>query len=424
MMRSIFSGVSGLRNHQTRMDVIGNNIANVNTVGFKSSRVTFKEGFAQILQGASRPPGDTAEVSGGTNPVQVGLGMNIGSIDLLFTQGSLESTGVNTDLAIQGESFFIVADGAQRYFTRAGNFQLDADGRMVAATNGAVVQGRLTDDTGELTDQIQDIILPFGQKSPARATTQVTFSGNLNAEAPGGATRETTITVYDRMGVAHDVRFRFERSETADRTWNLEIFVPSAEGQDPDNPTPIVPGGALVFDNEGRLESFTPEDFSFSPDSGADDVEIELNFGTIGGLRGITQFAGPSTAVVREQDGYMQGDLERFSIDTTGTIFGAFTNGVTLMLGQVALADFNNPAGLIRVGDNQYAVSPNSGQAVVGFAGEGSQSTITAGALEMSNVDLAQEFTNLITTQRGFQSNARVISTSDEMLQEVVTLKR
>ncbi len=421
MMRSIFSGVSGLRNHQTRMDVIGNNIANVNTVGFKSSRVTFKEGFAQILQGASRPPGDTAEVSGGTNPVQVGLGMNIGSIDLLFTQGSLESTGVNTDLAIQGESFFIVAEGAQRFYTRAGNFQLDADGRMVAATNGAVVQGRLTDDTGELTDEIQDIILPFGQKSPARATSQITFSGNLNAEAPEGATRDTTITVYDRMGVAHDVRFRFER-QAADRTWEFQVTLPGSEGFDPDA-APLTTG-TIVFDNEGRLESFTPEQFTFTPDSGADDVEIDLNFGTIGGLRGITQFAGPSTAVVREQDGYMQGDLERFSIDTTGTIFGAFTNGVTLMLGQVAMADFNNPAGLIRVGDNQYAVSPNSGQAVIGFAGEGSQSTITAGALEMSNVDLAQEFTNLITTQRGFQSNARVISTSDEMLQEVVTLKR
>ncbi len=418
MMRSIFSGVSGLRNHQTRMDVIGNNIANVNTVGFKASRVTFKEGFAQILQGASRPPGDTADVSGGTNPVQVGLGMNIGSIDLLFTQGSLESTGVNTDLAIQGDSFFVVSDGAQRFFTRAGNFQLDANGRMVAATNGFVVQGRLADDRGVLNDTIQDVILPFGQKSPARATTEVSFAGNLNAEAAEGTTRETTVTVFDRMGVAHRITITFEKQEGTPPTWDYEV---TTDGGD------IVSGatGTLTFDNQGRLADPLPSDpFVFTPSSGADDVEIRLHFGQEGGLSGITQFAAPSTAVVREQDGFTMGDLQRFSIDSTGTIFGAFTNGVTLILGQVALADFNNPAGLERVGDNQYAVSPNSGQAVIGFAGEGSQSSITAGALEMSNVDLAQEFTNMITTQRGFQSNARVISTSDEMLQEVVTLKR
>jgi flagellar hook protein FlgE len=415
MMRSIFAGVSGLRNHQTRMDVIGNNIANVNTVGFKSSRVTFKEGFAQILQGGA------VTANGATNPVQVGLGMNIGSIDVLFTQGSLESTGVSTDLAIQGQSFFIVSDGVQRSYTRAGNFQLDGNGRMVTATNGAVVQGRLIDSAGNLTDQIQDIVLPFGQKWPARATSEITFSGNLNAQAPEGASRESTITVFDKLGASHEVRIRFERQAAAG-TWEYQITLPNSVGFDPLDP-PLATG-SVVFDNEGRLESFTPKNFTFTPDSGADNVQIDLNFGAIGGLRGLTQFAGPSTAVVREQDGYRQGDLERFSIDTTGTIFGAFTNGITLKLGQVAMADFNNPGGLVRVGDNQYSASLNSGEAVIGFVGEGSQSTIASGALEISNVDLAQEFTNLITTQRGFQSNARVISTSDEMLQEVVSLKR
>jgi flagellar hook protein FlgE len=416
MMRSIISGVSGLRNHQTRMEVIGNNIANVNTVGFKASRVTFKEGFAQILQG-----GALGVKSGGTNPVQVGLGMNIGAIDVLFTQGSLESTGVNTDLAIEGGSFFVVSDGVQRFYTRAGNFQLDASGRMVAATNGSVLQGRLIDGTGRLTDQIQDIVLPFDQRWPAQATREVTFAGNLNAEAPEGATRDTTITVFDGLGSAQEVRVRFER-QAANGTWEFQITLPNSAGFDPLDP-PIATG-TVVFDSQGRLESFNPENFTFTPDSGADDVEINLNFGVIGGLRGLTQFAGPSTAAIRDQDGYQQGDLARFSIDANGSIFGAFTNGVTLQLGQVALADFNNPGGLIRVGENQYTPSVNSGEPLIGFAGEGSRSKIAAGALEISNVDLAQEFTNLITTQRGFQSNARVISTSDEMLQEVVTLKR
>ena len=415
MMRSLFAGVSGLRNHQVSMDVIGNNIANVNTVGYKSSRVTFEEGFAQLLQGASRPPGNTNSVSGGVNPVQVGLGMNIGSIDLLFTQGSLESTGVNTDLAIQGDSFFVVSDGTQNFFTRSGNFQLDASGRMVASTNGFVVQGRTAID-GVLTDTIQDITLPFGQKSAARASENVTFAGNLDAEAEIGDIRETTITVYDAMGVRDEMTVSFEK--TSGTEWDYTVTM--ANGT-------VVSGdtGTLTFDNEGRLTAPVPTTpFVFTPAAGAADVTIAINFGAEDTIAGLSQFAAPSTAVIREQDGYSMGDLERFSIDPTGTVTGAFTNGVTLILGQISLASFNNPGGLTRIGDNMYSVSANSGSPVLGSAGQGSQSSITAGALEMSNGDLSQEFTNMIRAQRGFQSNARVITTSDEMLQEVVQLKR
>lgn len=415
MMRSLFSGVSGLRNHQIRMDVIGNNIANVNTVGYKSSRVTFEEAFAQLLQGASRPPGDANNVSGGVNPVQVGLGMNIGSIDLLFTQGNIESTGVTTDMAIQGDSFFVVSNGTGNVFTRSGNFQLDANGRLVASTNGYIVQGKMATD-GVLTDTIQDIKLPFGQKSAAKATTQVSLAGNLNAEADVGDTRETTITVFDAMGARDEVTITFTKSSGT--TWDYAINV--ANGT-------VVGGGTgtLTFDNQGRLTDPVPSTaFEFTPASGAANVSVGIGWGRAGQVSGLSQFAAPSTAVLKEQDGYTMGDLERFSIDQTGTITGAFTNGVTLTLAQIALADFNNPAGLIRSGDNMYQVSANSGSPVLGFVGEGSQSSITSGALEMSNVDLAQEFTSMITAQRGFQSNARVITTSDEMLQEVVTLKR
>jgi flagellar hook protein FlgE len=171
--------VSGLRNHQVRMDVIGNNISNVNTVAFKSGRVTFKEGFTQLLAGASRPPGD----HGGINPIQVGLGMQIGSIDMAFQQGNLETTGLNTDLAIQGDSFFVVAKGAQHYYTRSGNFQLDAGGRLVSPTNGFVVQGRMATN-GVFNQGVGDITLPVGQKTAAKATTSVAAAGNLNAAAP------------------------------------------------------------------------------------------------------------------------------------------------------------------------------------------------------------------------------------------------
>jgi flagellar hook protein FlgE len=419
MMRSLFSAVSGLRNHQVRMDVIGNNIANVNTVGYKASRVTFEEGFAQILQGASRPPGDDSSVSGGVNPIQVGLGMNVSSIDLLFSQGSLEATGNTTDLAIQGDSFFVVSNGQQRFFTRSGNFQLDANGRLVSSTNGFVVQGRLAQN-GVLTDRVGDIKLPFGQKSAAQATTSAMIGGNLNAEAAIGATRETTITIFNEQGIKHELRVTFEK--TAADTWEAQIQVHDENGNA--MLTPAVTQ-EITFDAQGALLQGT------LPGPGSMDLNIPgftdpvtLDFGTPGQIDGLSQFGSATSVVLREQNGYTMGYLQNISIDPTGTITGSFTNGVTLTLGQIILADFNNPSGLLRVGDNMYALSANSGEAVLNYAGAGSQSQITAGALEMSNVDLAQEFTNMITAQRGFQSNARVISTSDEMLQELVNLKR
>lgn len=436
MMRSLFAGVSGLRNHQVRMDVIGNNVANVNTVAFKAGRVTFKEGFAQLLQGASRPPGD----HGGINPIQVGLGMQIGSIDQMFVQGNIETTGANTDLAIQGDSFFVVAKGNEHYYTRSGNFQVDADGRLVSPTNGFVVQGKMYDN-GKPIDGIQDIRLPFGQKTAASATANVNIAGNLDASAPlftdgvggagdpidpahraldvnKGAFVKTSMTVYDGLGTKHELKV--DMWKTAADTWNwavdqtdmLAAGVTNFSGD----------SGSFTFGNDGTITTPAPLPvISFDP-PGTDTVAITLNPGV--GVNGLSQFAGTSTVVLRDQDGYAAGTLQNFSIDRTGLITGAFTNGVNVSLAQIVLADFNNPGGLLRVGDNMYGVSGNSGGAVLGFALEGSQSFVTSGALEMSNVDLAQEFTSMIVAQRGFQANSRVITNSDEMLQEVVNLKR
>jgi len=825
MMRALFAGVSGLRNHLTRMDVIGNNIANVNTVAFKSSRVTFKEAFAQLLQGASKPPGD----QGGINPIQVGLGMSIGSIDQNFTQGNLESTGQNTDLAIQGDGFFVCSDGRRRYFTRSGNFQLDADGRLVAPTNGFIVQGRTADATGALSSgaRVADIVLPFGQKSPAKASSELTFSGNLDSRATplgtilqtrgmfaiekntsdsdvnglfakpavgtgrqilgltqgavvtvsdgthdktftyvtddtaigntqfnsiqdlvdeinyffstgsayagsfdsmvaalsatgaitvtsqtpvaaprtltsavmnndvvpgvavggtllqdltgcaigdvltisgtradgsavtlshtvlaadtvttllaklnnttdgfgktgtqtatatiaagkivvtddanrfselalsitssaggsdldqhsltvsvggspgaitvsldssnstfdtalnaanstllaaadfsttdafshvalatdlltdlrnedgvnlglaagnititgkvggvqstltqavagttygtlltainsafdlsntdraavnastgalvingdGGTARALTvvdisagvaafdaifdstpgnyselqvatdsthtasISVYDAMGNDHTISMTFTKDPTAVNRWTWR-----AEATEPAQVTSGYTG-AVTFDALGRLEMFAYDggatSFQFNPNTGATSpVDIELNPGALGGILGLSQFASASTAVASGQDGYPMGNLQDVSIDATGVITGFFTNGVSQTLAQISLASFNNPTGLLRRGDNMYEISGNSGNPVLGFAGTSNQSSITSGALESSNVDLAAEFTNMIIAQRGFQANSRVITTSDEMLQELVNLKR
>ena len=415
MMRSLFSAVSGLRNHQVRMDVIGHNVANVNTLGYKSGRVTFQEGFAQTLRSASRPNGEI----GGTNPMQVGTGMSVGSIDSLFTQGNVETTGINTDLAIRGDSFFVVSNGQQQFYTRAGNFALDADGRMVSPTTGFVLQGR-TAVGGVMTDAIGDIRLPFDQKTPAAATAKATLGGNLNSTAAVGDTAQSSITVYDSLGAKHELKINFEKTATNEWGWSVD-----ASSLSPAEAATLTGGsGTLAFNSDGTINAGTSTfpAIGFQPDGGAAAMSIALDPGT--GLNAISQFAGRTTAVLTDQDGYSSGSLSEFSIDAGGNISGTFTNGVSVKLGQIVMADFNNPGGLERSGDNMFAGSSNSGEAVLGFAGEGSTSEITSGALEGSNVDLAQEFTNMIVAQRGFQANGRVITTSDEMLQEVVQLKR
>jgi len=419
MMRSLFSGVSGLKNHQVRMDVIGNNIANVNTLGFKAGRVTFKEGFAQLLQGAGAPQNG----QGGTNPMQVGLGMQVGSMDTIFTQGNLETTGVSTDLAIQGDAFFVVRKGSQDFYTRAGNFTVDSDGRLVSATNGYRVQGRMADQTGVFaSDVIGDITLPVGQKAPAFATSGITLGGNLDASAAAGTVVSTTITVYDAQGGTHEVQVALTKDAVNPNEWDYAVTAPG-----------MTVGGAgatgtLTFD-PATGQMLTPAtDPAFTLDDAtapADYAQIGVTLGLGGGtLSGLTQFAGSTTAALQDQDGYSWGTLQSYSIDRTGTITGSFSNGVNLVLGQIALADFNNPGGLAKGGDNMFNSSSNSGTAVLSFATAESASSIASGALEMSNVDLTQEFTNMIVAQRGFQANSKVITSTDELLQEVVNLKR
>jgi flagellar hook protein FlgE len=410
-IRAMFAGVTGLKSHQLRMDTIGNNIANVNTVGFKSSRLTFKEAFSQLLRGASRP----GENSFGTNPIQVGLGVEVGSVDQNFSQGNLQNTGVATDLAIQGDGFFMVSDGNQDFYTRAGNFTVDAGGRLVSANNGFVVQGKQAVD-GVLQETVGDITIPFDQQAAAQATQLASMGGNLDASAVAGDVRESSITVYDSLGKKHELSVEFTKTATPNE-WDYAITATGGT---------VVSGdtGTLTFDGQGRLTGTDSTNFVFTPDGVGSNQTVEVDFGTAGSLQGLTQFAGSSTAIVRDQDGFTTGELRGFTIDATGTITGSFTNSTNQVLGQIALAEFNNPQGLVRDGENLFTESANSGEALVGFAGEGSQSAVTAGALELSNVDLSEQFTDMIATQRGFQSNARVITTADEMLQELVNLKR
>jgi flagellar hook protein FlgE len=416
MMRALFAGVSGLRNHQTRMDVIGNNIANVNTVAFKGSRVTFKESFAQVLEGAQRPSGSL----GGINPIQIGTGMNVGSIDQLFTQGGLETTGQPLDLAIQGDSLFVLSNGTRRVYTRAGNFQLDADGRLIAPGSGFVVQGLNADVNGNFlsTNAIGDIQIHLGDKAPAKATDTIALTGNLDASATVGTTHDMGITVYDQVGTPHDLQITFTNTGSGQWTWTATCAT-----------APVTPAGSgtVAFNNNGSLASFTypggGANLTLSP-AGGTPFNVQIDPGTINGFDGLAGYTNPSNAVITSQNGFQAGDLVNISVDNNGVISGYFSNGVTRNLAQIALSQFTNPGGLLRSGNNVYEESPNSGGAVIGFAGGSSRSSVSPGALESSNVDISQEFTDLIVTQRGFQANARVITTADEMLNELVNLRR
>jgi flagellar hook protein FlgE len=457
MMRSLFSGVSGLKNHQTRMDVIGNNISNVNTYGFKYSRATFQDMLSQTLAGAAKPE----ENRGGANPKQVGLGMTIASIDRIFTQGSLQTTGNQTDLAISGDGFFVVAEGDKKYYTRAGSFGLDKDGNMVNPANGLKVQGWMAtrNQDGQMvvnsSGSLEDIVIPIYGKVEARETTDIRYKCNLDSRSavvPPNATGKmrasagitTNIDVYDKEGNAHRLTMIFWK--TAPNRWSASAAVTDAA-----SPVTLdVPAGAglenqanpsgrinLGFSPDGRLTSVGDDSTADEQNQGDLRVNanyriagdptvrtISLNLGKANLIEGITQYASQSTTRAVEQDGYNMGYMESFNIDNSGVVTGVYSNGTKQFVGQVAMSVFTNPQGLHANGENLFEMSNNSGLPNIGAAGEAGRGKIVAGTLEMSNVDLSEQFTDMIITQRGFQANSKSITTSDEMLQVLINLKR
>lgn len=408
MMRSMFAGVSGLRSHQTMMDVVGNNIANVNTAGFKSAQITFGEAMAQTLQG---PAGSGLE-SGGTNPLQIGLGVRVASIDGVFTQGAIQITGRPTDIAIQGDGFFIIQDSSGRQYTRAGTFRWDESGNLVAP-GGQLVQGWLADSDGIVQTQtaVQGINLPLSQVIEPVPTSLVQVGGNLSANDPIGATHTTSIVVYDSLGEPQELLVDLEK--TAANTWDVVATI---------NGTSLtLSSGTITFDSDGNLTSAGTISASGYTPPGASAMTLDL---VLNGGSPLVQFGGTSSAESVAQNGNAIGFLTDFAIAANGSISGQFSNGETKVLAMIATATFNNPSGLIRAGETRFEASVNSGQPLIGAPGNGNRGMLAAGALEMSNVDLAQEFTNLIIAQRGFQANSRVITASDEILADLVNLKR
>lgn len=496
----MFSGVSGIKSHQTKMDVIGNNIANVNTTGFKSGRATFSDMISQTLSAASAPQGANR---GGVNAKQIGLGVGVGSVDLLFTDGSIQSTGKNTDLALSGNGLFVVKQGTETYYTRNGAFEFDAEGNYVMPGNGMFVQGwteqlnaaglpvsSSEDKTVASINTNSDpgiINIKAGKTISPAVTTKTDYVGNLNADTVFGKSVTTTITVYDDQGYAYAVPIVFQKLDvsaaaagtsaapstaaTTPNTWSMGFIDPYAGATSVPATTtgwimvsgtttevPLVSNTVNIYDPNW---SGSPADdaanhivatvsmtsvpiFTFGQNgsitlaaSSMPQIEVVPSTSIRGSavrttttthvmvgvnLGDLTQYANETT-LHGETDGWTSGTLKSVSIDSSGLITGTYTNGVRQYEGQVAVAQFTNASGLEKVGSSLYQASNNSGAANIKTA-TALGVTITASSLEMSNVDVANEFSEMIITQRGFQSNSKIVTVSDEMLETVINMKR
>ncbi|MBL8087544.1 MAG: flagellar hook protein FlgE [Chthonomonas sp.] len=438
MLQAMLAGVASIKAQQTRMNVIGNNLANVNTTAYKGSRVTFQDMLAQTIRGAGRPSGEV----GGTNPIQFGLGVLVAGTDVFNEQGSLNATNRPTDMAIQGNGFFMTSNGMRAAYTRDGSFDLDAAGDLVHRATGERVLGwdfvrsGASTTTSPITPA-SSLNIPLGRLNAVQVTDQASMVGNLSGATPNGSTIAnpdwtTTARFYDAQGGGHDVTFQFYNKETgalagappstasAVSRWTWRALDSTGAVLTTSSPTtalyfdaggqPIDPGGARQV-----TVGVTPAALNFT---------VNLDFTGITQLQTVQNNTPTSQVTVDYQNGFPPGSLQSFSVTQDGVVTGLFTNGLTRELGQIATAIFPNPGGLERTGNNLWRNSDNSGVPVIGQPRSGGRGGINSGFLEQSNVDIGSEFTDLIITQRGFQANTKVVTTVDEMLQDLINMKR
>jgi flagellar hook protein FlgE len=410
MIASLYAGISGLSANATAMTVIGDNIANVNTTAFKSNRSHFANILSTSLGGESATAG-------------VGRGVEFWGVNAQWTQGSIENSSSATDLAINGKGFFMVQDtSGSNYYTRAGNFTFDKSGYLVNP-DGMQLQGYAIDAAGNI-GSITDIYIPGERVSPPVATTEFNFDINLSSTALAGDTYTTAQTMYDSLGNAIPVTFTFTRQAAA-QTWTVTGSIPATAG------TGVSFGGNpsmnIVFDSTGTMTSPAGNvNVSLALTNGAAPLSttwalVDASGTSYGDLTG---YASESSTTFQYQNGYPAGTLRGISVDEDGIVTATYSNGEMTPMFQIALADFPSYDGLTKMGRNLYAESIASGQALPGVAGTGRLGSVAPSSLEMSNVDLAEEFVKMITTQRAFQANSRVITASDEILTELINIKR
>jgi flagellar hook protein FlgE len=413
ILNALYSGVSGLTANGMAIAVIGDNISNVNTVGFKGSRILFQDMLSQSVLGG-----------------QLGRGTSPQVIDKQMAQGNLQPTSTVTDLAISGDGFFVLrgASGGQ-FFSRAGQFRLDAQGALVNP-NGYVVQG-YPESTSGLATGLGDLRFPSVQ-SPPQATTRAGITANLDsgaqaiaggfsaADPTGTSNFSTGMTVYDSLGQAHTVTAYF--TKTADNQWSWNVLAAPQELTAPTNPPTPVASGTLTFGTDGNISNAAQTTNSFNFTGAAQNQQIAVDFGA--GLTGTTQFARASTVNQQTQDGYAAGVLQNLAIDKDGLVSGQFSNGTTRPLARIALATFQSTAGLEKAGGSLYRETVASGQALLGRPNQGPRGQVNSSSLELSNVDIANEFVSMITAQRAYQASSKTITTADSLLGEVINLKR
>jgi flagellar hook protein FlgE len=477
MMRSLFSGVSGLKVHQTKMDVIGNNISNVNTIGFKSSSVSFSDVFYQTTQSASGPNPTTGTT--GKNAMQVGLGSNVASITTaITTAGASQRTDNPFDVMIEGDSFFIVNSGGTNYFTKAGSFNIDAQGTLCTPSGASVMGWQVdkNDDSKSVADAVSPlrIMSPENLYAEPEATTNIYIAGNIDSkdtQLTSNTGKMVNITFFDKMGHGYTADMVVKQTEETDKYTvaikdikdedGQSIFVKKEVDEDTGEVTYSSSGftGFVFGEQEGTIDieddgtilidtsdtsilSFNGSTGAFTgigEEEGGKSISLTIGgepnpFGTIDiDFSSITMYSTSGSSSLEATKGSLTGlgagkqvgNMTGVNIDGSGKIYGKYDNGDSRLLGQIAVASFSNPAGLEAVGDSMFASTQNSGD----FDGIGQDPTqgggsLTTGVLEMSNVDLSQQFTDMITTQRGFQANSRIITTSDTLLEELINLKR
>ncbi len=429
MLRSMLTAISALGLEQNAMDVISNNIANVNTQGFKASRSTFQDQFSQIMAYGAAP----TTTRGGIDPMEIGLGSRLGAISREFSQGSLVATGRNLDLSVQGDGFFIYQDpnsSGSQFYSRDGSLEMDSQGYLVNIATGYKVLGWTADASGNVNtgNTIAAMQIPLRQ-TKARATAIATLSGNLDSNIPVFVPASTdyynaTMAVYDSLGVLHNVTIQFTKNNVVSPvptppatavTWDWNIL-DSGAGE--------TGSGQITFDADGQYVSQTftaPVVIPGSPGA----VDITLADSTAFDLTNLTQMSNESNVSLAYQNGLAAASVQNFIVDANnGDIYAVYGNGLQDRFGRLSLATFTNPEGLTQLGKNMYTISLNSGVGMVGWPGNGGKGTLAVGYNEGSNVDLGSEFTNMILAERGFQAASRMITTSDEMLQELVNLKR
>ncbi|MGE4106919.1 MAG: flagellar hook protein FlgE [Bacteriovoracia bacterium] len=419
----MYTGVTGLKGQGEALSIYGDNIANANTVGFKTSRPEFQDVVAKSLKG----------ILGGN---QIGRGVKLAAVNPIFSQGSLVQTESATDLAITGDGFFVVDGVDGRSFTRNGSFHFDKEGALINA-DGYRVMGFQADDQGKITSKMGSIAAGRTVVD-AKKTSEVNLYANLNLKADKNlqfdpkmpektAHFATGMTVYDTAGTAHTVTAYFNKVDEGQWQWRImakgEDITGGERGQLVEQAA-----GKLIFGSDGRLEENQTDKSAFNFIGSQPDQEIRFNFGKSrkeggDGLQ-VTQYGTESEAYKTMQDGYTAGTLAGLSINDDGMLVAIYTNGENINLAQLALAKFENPEGLFKSGQNRYRESRLSGQPTIGAPSQGGRGRISAKTIESSTTDIADEFINLMNAQRNFQANTRVVSVADEMMQEVINLKR